>query len=80
VHPLQAYSVTLIMHQTDVPMHIQASLPLTPMSSVHFFGPELLHLCKKFSFDTVFLFNVTCGGNLLPFVGIHSMTITCNFL
>jgi Na+-driven multidrug efflux pump len=45
---LQAHRVALITHQPDLPLHIQASLPLTPMSSMHFLGPEVLRLCKKF--------------------------------
>jgi hypothetical protein len=48
MHPLQAYSVALIMHQADIPTDIQASLPLTPTLSLHFWWYELLHLCKNF--------------------------------
>jgi hypothetical protein len=56
MNPLQAYSMALIMHQTDVPIHIQASLPVTPMSSMHSFGPKLLHLCKN-----IFLASSSCN-------------------
>jgi hypothetical protein len=62
MYPLQAYSVPLIMHQAGILIHIQASPPLTLMSSMHFLGSELLHLCKIF-FCAVFLFNITYGGN-----------------
>jgi hypothetical protein len=78
MYPLQAYSVALITHQADVPIHIKASLPLTLMSSMHFMGPNYYIFAEIF-LGIVFLFNITCGGNLLPFVIIHSMTVTCNF-
>jgi hypothetical protein len=65
MHPLQANTVALIMHQADIAIDIQASLPLTLMSSMHFFGPELLHFAKIFFRH--YLFNITYGGNLLPF-------------
>jgi hypothetical protein len=40
-------------------------------------GPNYYILAKIF-FGTVFLFNNTYGGNLLPFVVIYSMIVTRN--
>jgi hypothetical protein len=77
MHPLQAYSSAFITHQADVPIHIQASRPLTPMSSMRFLGVNC-YILQKFSFGTVFAFNSIYGGNLLPFLFIHSMTVTFN--
>jgi hypothetical protein len=75
---LQAYSVSLTTHQADVAIHIQASLSLTPISSMHFFLGPNYYIFAKFLFWNS-LFNILYGGNLLPFRVIHSMTVTCNF-
>jgi hypothetical protein len=45
---LQAYSVALKGHQADVPRHIQANLPFTPLSSMQFLDSKCYIFYKKF--------------------------------
>jgi hypothetical protein len=42
--------MALTTHQADIPIHIQVSLPLTPMSSMHFFLARTITSLQKFSF------------------------------
>jgi hypothetical protein len=41
MHPLQTYSTALMTHQANIPIHIQTSLCLTPVSSMHFFWAQI---------------------------------------
>jgi hypothetical protein len=63
----------LIMHQTDVPINIQVSFPLTPMSSSHI-SDRCIIFSLKVTFCTV-SFYITYDGNLLPFAVKHRMTV-----
>jgi hypothetical protein len=54
MHPVEACSMALIMHQPHVPIHIQASLPLTPMLSMHFFWARTITSLQNVLFTLSF--------------------------